>query len=189
MNIAHKLTAPDEQAWIAACLAGDRNAFRPLVERYQAAVFRIAWRLLADRTSAEDVTQDTFVKAYAALARFDGKRAFSTWLYRIAVNTCLDRRRRKQEQLDGELDGTTAPAGSQRLEREEVERAVQACLQRLAPDYRVAVVLKDIEGMDYEAMAEVLGDTVTALKIRVVRGRAKLATILRKLYPDLVPPV
>lgn len=180
---------PLEQTWIAACLEGDKNAFRPLVERYQGALFRIAWRILGDRAAAHDVAQEAFLRAYQALGRYDPARPFGSWLYRIAVNLSIDRRRRSREVAYAELDPPHLHDPTEPIEAAETQRAVQAALQRLPDNYRVVLILKDIEGLDYESIAQVLGDSIPALKIRVVRGRARLAQLMRKLYPELLPAV
>jgi RNA polymerase sigma-70 factor, ECF subfamily len=178
-----------ERTWITACLGGDKEAFRHLVTRYQGPLYRIAWRILGERTAAHDVAQETFLKAYQALDRYDPSRPFSSWLYRICVNVSIDRRRRSREVAIAELDPPHLHDPTASIESAEAQRAVQACLQRLPDNYRVVLVLKDIEGLDYESITQVLGDSIPALKIRVVRGRARLAQLIRKLYPELLPAV
>jgi RNA polymerase sigma-70 factor, ECF subfamily len=180
--------ARDQDA-VRRTLGGEREAFRLIVERYQAPLVRFGWRMLGDRAAAEDVAQETFVKAYRALARYDVTRSFSTWIYRIAVNTCLDRKRRSREQADDALEVPVAPEHGKALEQAATARAVQEALVRLPEEYRVALVLKDVEELDYDAMSQVLGESVSALKIRVIRARQKIAKILRKLHPELVSHV
>jgi RNA polymerase sigma-70 factor (ECF subfamily) len=176
-----------ETTWIRACLAGDVDAYQPLVERYQGRIFNFCARMLGDRAEAEDLTQETFLRAYKALGRFDLGSPFVTWLYRIAANACVDRRRKKKPVLlDQELEVAVDATAIATIEARTLERAVQRALLELKAEHRTAVVLRDIEGLSYEEMTGVLGGTIGALKIRVVRARAKLAKIMRQLYPGIV---
>lgn len=179
----------EEKRWVERCRAGDREAFRPLVERYHARVFRLTLRIAGERAAAQDLTQEAFLKAYAALTRYDAARPFSSWLFRIAVNLCIDRRRRSREVATPELEPPHLVDPTDALAQDETRRAVQAALGRLSEKYRVVLILKDVEGMDYQSIAEVLGDSVPALKIRVLRGREQLAKHLRKMYPQLLADV
>ena len=133
--------------------------------------------------------QEALVKAYRSLSSYDTARPFSTWLYRVCVNTCIDRKRRVRDLPTDEPIILVDASQGARLEREDVTRAVQHALTRLDETYRVALVLKDVEDLDYETMSEILGESVPALKIRVIRARQRLAKVLRKLHPELVPPV
>lgn len=189
MARAAKPADDQETAWVVDCRRGNREAFRPLVERYQQIVFRLTLRMLADRGEAQDAAQDTFLKAYASLRRYDTARPFSTWLYRIAVNTCIDRRRQRRDVAVADLEPPVLDDGAVTIERREIRDAVHAALMRLPESYRVVLILKDIEGLDYQSIAQVLGGSVPALKIRVVRGRVKLAQQIRKMYPELAPSV
>ncbi|MBI5509763.1 MAG: sigma-70 family RNA polymerase sigma factor [Deltaproteobacteria bacterium] len=176
----------DESMCLEACRQGDRDAFRTIVVRYQPKLYAIALRMLGDRHEAEDVVQEALTKAYVALHRYDPSRPFSTWLYRIAVNACVDRsRKRRREVAVPDLEPATTPIGSDRLEQAEIIRAVEHALGALPPDYRAVLVLRDIEGLSYAEIAQILSGSIAALKIRVVRGRAMLAAVLKKLYPDL----
>jgi len=186
--MAQSATPPDpqESAWVRACLAGERDAFRPLVERHHGGVLRVAARILGDRIEAQDVAQESFLKAYSALHRYDLERPFVTWLYRIAVNTCLDRRRRRRDVAMPDLEPADGAASADSsLAQHERQVALQRALARLPDDYRTILVLKDIEGLDYESIALILGGSLPALKIRVVRARSKLAVLFKKMYPEL----
>jgi len=175
---------PQETACVCACLEGATDNFRFLLERHQGAVYRIAWRMTNHAGDAEEIAQESFLKAYKALHRYDGKHAFSTWLYRIVVNTCLDRLRRTRREIvqDQELsadDELTTP-----YEQQERAECVQNALARLPEAYRMILILKDVEELDYETIAETLRENIPALKIRVLRGREKLREKLEKMYPD-----
>jgi RNA polymerase sigma-70 factor, ECF subfamily len=179
---------PRESDWVAGCLRGDLSKFQLIVERHQGRIFSIALRMLRSRVEAEDVAQDTFLRAYASLSRYDAARPLGTWLCRIAVNACVDRLRKKREALSAEpLDPPTPATALEDLQRSETGAALQRALMELPVDYRTVLVLKDIEDLDYESIAAILGGSIGALKIRVVRARAKLAELLRVSAPDLVP--
>jgi RNA polymerase sigma-70 factor (ECF subfamily) len=181
---------PDDTSWVEACRGGDRNAFRVAVERYQQRAYRVALRLLGDPAAAQDAAQESLFKAYRALDRYDTSRPFLTWLLRIVVNTSLDAVRRRREHPSSELDeleGNSTADGA--LAATQTREAVNRALARLPEEYRTALVLKDVEGLDYETISEIVGDSVAALKIRVIRGRAKLADRIEKMYPGLLTDV
>jgi RNA polymerase sigma-70 factor (ECF subfamily) len=176
----------EEQILINRCVAGDAEAFRPLVQRYQRVAFSVALRMLGTRADAEDVAQQAFVDAFNALDRFHGdgrEHAFSTWLLRIVVNRSKDvlkSKKRTEEPLDREVRGEDAAfaydpsnpeanvAGGERRQR------LEAALLSVPPKYREVLILKDIEELSYEEIRGILQLPVTTLKIRVVRARAML---------------
>jgi RNA polymerase sigma-70 factor (ECF subfamily) len=185
--------ADEEQAFIDRCLVGDPESFRPLVQRYQRIAFSVALRMLGSRADAEDVAQQAFADAYAALDRFHGDgrpNAFSTWLLRIVVNRSKDvlkSKKRTESPLDADvapeqaifahqLGGPEALLG-QAQERQLLERA----LAKVPPKYREVLVLKDIEDLSYEEIRAILRLPITTLKIRVVRARAMMRSKLAGL--------
>jgi len=173
----------EEQTIIARCLAGDADAFRPLVQRYQRLVFSVALRMLGGRAEAEDVAQQAFVDAFDALERFraEGRaHAFSTWLVRIAVNRAKDvlkSKRWSEEPLDREVGGGEAsfahdpPTPEAHALREEQVRRLERALQRVPIKYREVLILKDVEELPYDEIHAILRLPITTLKIRVVRAR------------------
>ena len=184
---AAEAPAPDpEEALIARCLAGEPDAFRPLVQRYQRVVFSVAFRMLGSRADAEDVAQQAFVDSFSALDRFrsDGRHnAFSTWIIRIAVNRCKDvlkSKKRTEEPLDAEVGAgdamfahdTRDPEAN--LSQVRQRKALEAALLRVPAKYRQVLVLKDVEELSYEEIRAILGLPITTLKIRVVRARGML---------------
>ena len=183
----------EEQALIARCLAGEADAFRPLVQRYQRLVFSVALRMLGGRAEAEDVAQQAFVDAFDALDRFRGDdrpHAFSTWLVRIAVNRAKDvikSKRWSEEPLDHEIgageasfahDPSTPEAHAL---REEQVRRLERALLRVPIKYREVLILKDVEELPYDKIHAILRLPITTLKIRVVRGRAMMQKALDQL--------
>jgi RNA polymerase sigma-70 factor, ECF subfamily len=182
----------EEDALIARCLAGDNEAFRPLVQRHQRVVFSVAYRMLGTRADAEDVAQQAFVDAYAALDRFcsEGRRnAFSTWVIRIAVNRCKDvlkSKKRTEEPLSADVAAREAMFAHDvrdpetQLAQARARSGLEKALLQVPAKYREVLVLKDIEEMSYEEIHAILGLPVTTLKIRVVRARAMLRTLLEE---------
>jgi RNA polymerase sigma factor, sigma-70 family len=186
---------PDqEQVLINRCLAGDAEAFRPLVQRYQRVTFSVALRMLGSRADAEDVAQQAFADAHAALDRFhnDGrKRAFYTWLLRIAINRAKDVLKSKkwsEEPLLADAEGGEAmfahDPGSPEAHAGQAEdrRRLQAALLTLPPKYREVLVLKDVEGLAYEEIRPILRLSIPALKIRVLRARARMQAALEEVH-------
>jgi RNA polymerase sigma-70 factor (ECF subfamily) len=175
---------------IAQCLAGDRKAYGVLVERYKDLVHDLVYRIVGDAGRAEDIAQDAFVKAYLSLSGFRGESRFSTWLCRIAMNRCKDTLRRSRREIlmpggpDGEphlpesADEEETPAGA--LERREREAVLHRALLRLPMKYREAVVLRHIEGMDFEEIGSLLGIAAGAAKVRTFRGREMLRRLLER---------
>lgn len=188
---------PDsDAALVERVLDNDLAAFEQLVSRYQNKITGYAARMLNDSTEAEDVAQETFIKAYRSLASFRGESSFSTWLYRIATNLCIDRVRKikrspkpaysldepfdKEEDKGGrELpDMTYEPSLS--IEREEVRRQVRETVAEMPEKLRAVIVMCDIQGMSYENIAQVLGVPLGTVKSRLFHARADLA---RRLKP------
>jgi RNA polymerase sigma-70 factor (ECF subfamily) len=184
----------EEQVLINRCLAGDGEAFRPLVQRYQRVTFSVALRMLGSRADAEDVAQQAFADAYAALDRFHGdgrKRAFYTWLLRIAINRAKDVLKSKkwtEQPLSADAEGGEAmfahDPGSPEAHAGQAEdrRRLQAALLTLPPKYREVLVLKDVEGLAYEEIRPILRLSIPALKIRVIRARARMRAALEEAH-------
>jgi len=157
---------------------GEDLTFERLYEMYRGRVFGTAYRMLSNRADAEDVTQDVFVKVFKKIKSFRGDSAVSTWIYRIAVNACLDfRRRRRLRQAVSLDDGMEV--GSTPLS---VTRLIESALPRMAEGYRRVFVLHDIQGLKHEEIGKILGITDGASKSQLHRARAFLR---RELSPYL----
>ena len=166
----------DDAFLLAAAQDGDVDAFEALVRRHQAAVFRVALRMLGSRADAQDATQETFVRAWRALPAFRRQSAVSTWLYRIVTRRCLDliTSRRLTAGLD-ELDFASDSDPVQATEERERLRAVTRAIAALPGEQRAALVLREFEGLAYQEVADVLGTSLAAVKGRI--HRARLAVI------------
>jgi RNA polymerase sigma-70 factor (ECF subfamily) len=167
---------------------GDREAFGLLVRRYQDRIYNTTLRLLGDPDDAAEVAQEAFLRAYENIGGFKGKSAFSTWLYRIAINCAFSRRRKRQVAKEVTLkDSVSAPgnphfsAPSSPLEKRERNRLVQEALAALPANLRAVVVLRDLEGLNYEAVGRVLKVSQGTVKSRLHRAR----TILREKLKGL----
>ena len=189
MPIEHRGSS-DEAKLIARSLAQDPDAFGQLVERYATVIVNLAYRMVGDRTEAEDLAQDTFVAAFKALPTFRAESKFSTWLYRIAANKCKDWLRAKRpgqgaQDIDVEdvfNDRVVEERTPERLlSQQQVAAQLDRAIQRLPPLYREAFVLKHVEGLSYEEMQEILGVNTDTLKMRVYKGRLQLSRELAEL--------
>ncbi|WP_374584000.1 RNA polymerase sigma factor RpoE [Pseudoduganella sp.] len=184
---------PDREL-VERARAGERAAFDQLVARYQRRLLRLVLRLLRDQAEAEDVVQETFLKAYRALPRFRGEAAFYTWLYRIAVNGARNAilRRRQRSGPQG-IAPSQAPAPppeigtpESMLLSKQVMRAIDAALEALPLELRTAIVLREIEGLSYEEIAQIMECPLGTVRSRIFRAREAIA---RRLRPLLDLPV
>jgi len=177
-----------ENTWIQQAREGDRSAFSRLVEAYQNPVYNLAYRMLGNSTEAEDAAQETFIRAYTRLHTYDPQRKFSSWLLAIASHYCVDvlRRRRINYLSIDELPPMTElsmPASMQPEQvvvRDQNKSAVQQLLDVLSPAYRTPVILRYWYDMSYAEIAETMGVTVSTIKTRLHRARARLATAARE---------
>lgn len=173
---------PRDADLVAQILSGDSEAYRPLVQRYQEPLFRYAMGMVGNADAASDLVQDAMIKAYGSLAHCRAPDQFGAWLSRILRNKCLDYlkdRRRSVVPLHtvAEMDAGAAPADL-RLEREEVRNAVFQALAVLPDEQREAFLLKHVEERSYEEMTEIVGASISALKMRVKRAREALQVML-----------
>lgn len=174
---------------------GDKRAFELLVLKYQRKIMRLLSRLIHDPAEAEDVAQDAFIKAYRAIPQFRGESAFYTWLYRIAVNTAKNhlvaRRRRpsgsaQHENDDGEtfdetdnLSDINTPEAA--FASREIADTVNRAIEALPEELRTAIVLREIEGLSYEEIAQSMGCPIGTVRSRIFRAREAIASRLRPI--------
>jgi len=172
---------------IEACQQGDRAAFQILFETYKDKVFSIAvYSSGGDRALADDVTQQIFLKLFTAIRQFRGDSEFTTWLYRLVVNACLDERRRRRRLLPWESTVPMSnPSDRKPQERQyarlEISEAVRKAIGELKPKFRLPILLKYIEGLSYEEIAEVMGCSKGTVASRLNRGHSQLAKRLSHL--------
>ena len=185
---------PTDPELVRAALGGSELAFRALVERYQRGVLSLVGRIVGNREDAEDVAQESFVKAFTRLDTFDSTYKFSNWLFKIAHNTALDALRRRrgapvplEPHADSEdedpvagLADSRAPAPDEAAAMAEFRRDVEAALGRLRPEYRAVIALRHLEGRAYEDIAEILGLPLGTVKTFLFRARRELAQLLEQ---------
>jgi RNA polymerase sigma-70 factor (ECF subfamily) len=190
----------DETGLIQAARQGDLDAFNRLVLQYQDLVYNQALRMLSDEEPAADAAQDAFISAYRNLATYRGG-SFRAWLLRIVSNLCYDELRRRKrrpttplepqddagEEIESPrwaIDPSELP--EDRLERAELERAIQHCLDELPDDFRQVVVLVDVQGLDYAEAAQAMGKPLGTVKSRLARARFRLRDCLVGFW-ELLP--
>ncbi|MFI6869475.1 RNA polymerase sigma factor [Nocardia sp. NPDC050406] len=162
---------------------GDVRAYEQLVIRYQGRMFRLADRMLSDRTEAEDVVQDAFLTAWRRLAQLRDDAAFAGWLYRMTTNRCLNVLRHRQPATDIDPDTTESPRTDTRPDHavavhSQLE-ALRAALDELTPEQRACWLLREVHGRSYEEIGEIVGANVTAVRGRIARARAQLAEVMK----------
>ncbi len=195
-STSHARTPPalgqtSDAALVCRVQAGEAAAFSQLVERYADRVFNTCLRMSRCHADAEDLTQAAFLRAFQAIGRFEARSGFYTWLFRIAVNVVLSSRRRLRLERDraaGSDDANESaaertiehgPGPAEVAQRHEWSERVAEALARVDEEFRMAVVLKDVEDLDYAQIAEILDVPVGTVKSRVFRGRKMLRDLLR----------
>ncbi|USD20311.1 RNA polymerase sigma factor RpoE [Microbulbifer variabilis] len=180
---AHQASTSDREL-VERVQKGDKRAFDLLVLKYQHKIVAVVSRFIKDHSEVQDVTQEAFIKAYRALANFRGDSAFYTWMYRIAINTAknhLVSRSRRPPSSDVDLEDAEFYSGADLLRdnetpenqmfRDQLESAVHRAIRALPEDLRSAVTLRELEGLSYEEIAEVMGCPVGTVRSRIFRAR------------------
>ncbi|HKW18615.1 MAG TPA: sigma-70 family RNA polymerase sigma factor [Terriglobales bacterium] len=198
-----------EDAQVAAllvrrCVAGDAAAWEEIVQRYHRRIYNICYRFAGKTDDAQDLTQEVFIRMYRTLNTYDlTKGAFTTWMTTMTRNLLVDHfRKTKQERMTDSLDATPsdhedamplgdripdeAPAPDSGVQSRETREVVHAALQKLSPELREAVILRDLQDMDYREIAAVLRVPEGTVKSRINRGRAELARLLQRTYRQVM---
>jgi len=191
----------DESALIAQSKKGDLDAFNCLVLSYQDQAYNLALRMLGDQPSAEDVVQDSFIKAYKKLHAFRGG-SFRAWILRITTNNCLDVLRRQkrtptlplnpinedsvEEQESPYWLADDSPSAEEKVIQKELGDVIQRCLQQLPEDFRAVVVLVDVQGLNYQEAAKVVKSPLGTIRSRLARARQRLQKCLQRVW-ELLP--
>lgn len=172
---------------------GDRNSLSELMVRYERKTYNLAYRLMGNHADASDAAQEALVRVCLRLQNFRGDSAFSTWLFRVVTNTCLDELRRRGRLRHASLDdGLPVEEGAvprqspdetegpvEYAERQEIQAAVKRAINRLPDEYRVVVVMRDLQGLSYHEIATILGTTLGTIKSRLHRARQALRAIIK----------
>ncbi|MEI3523671.1 MAG: sigma-70 family RNA polymerase sigma factor [Anaerotignum sp.] len=190
-----KNDAVESNALVSRAKNGDMQAFGPAALQHEKIVFNIVLRMMGPGEDVKDLSQEVFLKVYRNLSKFDEKSAFSTWIYRIAVNTCIDEmRRRKGKQtysLEAEIEDTERQLSKAvcryrrntggKPNRKEGQSEVLRALETLSPEHKTAIVLRDIRGFSYEEIAEMTDTALGTVKSRISRARIQLKEEILKI--------
>jgi RNA polymerase sigma factor (sigma-70 family) len=184
----------DDQYYIRMVRDGDTNAFAALVDRYKDMVFTLSLKMLKNREEAEEMSQDTFVKIYKSLGKFNAESKFSTWMYKVAFNTCLDRlkKNKRSQPFTGLNEFTDQEAISlinvlDSIEERERKQMIQHCLQGLPGEDNFLLTLYYFEEHSVDEIAKIIGINPSNVKIRLYRSRKKLAVLLKdRLEPEIL---
>ncbi len=177
-----------EQSWIASARNGDEAAFGELVQKYQKRVYALTVRMCPTPELAEEAAQEAFLSAWQGLPFFRGDAAFSTWLYRLASNACVDllrkERRHQGTSLDDDAVGAeipdTKPTPEEAAETKELRAQIEAGLRQLSPEHRAVLILREIQQLNYEEIADALSLDLGTVKSRISRGRRQLRDFLKE---------
>lgn len=191
------MSADEDRQLVARVQKGDKRAFDLLVMKYQSRILALAVRFVQDSHEAQDIAQEAFIKAYRALGNFRGESAFYTWLYRIAINTAknylVSRNRRppangvdaeEAEFLDEAQSLRNVDTPEHLLLRDEIDKTVQDSISKLPEDLRVALTLREYEGLSYEDIAEVMQCPVGTVRSRIFRAREAVDKALQPLLDE-----
>ena len=193
------MTDKQEQNWIDAARGGDQEAFAQLVQLYEKRVYALTLRMCKNPADAEEAAQEAFLAAWQGLAFFRGESSFSTWLYRLASNACVDLLRREgrrqsaagpslnDEEVQLEVPDT-APSPQEQAERSELRQQIEAGLQALTPDHRQVLLLREMHQLSYDEIAQTLDVDVGTVKSRINRGRKQLRNFLLRSGNFSPPP-
>ena len=189
------MTDLKERSLIQKAKQGDMRAFEELILKHEKIVYNLALRMMNHSEDAQDIAQEVFLKAYRSLSNFDERSAFSTWLYRITHNTCIDEMRKRKgkqtysleeelESEEGTMQRQIADAGDtpeESLLRAEQKSEILQALDRLSEEHKAAILLRDVKGLSYEEIAEILELSLGTVKSRISRARNQLKTEILKI--------
>jgi RNA polymerase sigma-70 factor (ECF subfamily) len=187
----------EDMTLVQEVLAGNQASFQLLVERYEGKLFALARRYTRSMVEVEDLVQDTFLKAFSRLDSFQHQSSFYTWIYRIATNTILDFLKRRgrspiqavedpEAAFDSPQASVARPDGN--LEREEISSITYAVLDSMPEIFRTVLVMRELESMAYQEIADVLEISIGTVESRIFRARARFKQRLLQLYPDFALP-
>lgn len=185
---------------VARCQAGDTRAFNELVTRYRGKIYAMIYNMVRNEQDAWDLAQDGFLKAWKSIARFRGQSSFYTWLYRIAMNVTIDWLRKKQVESGTEFDDSiglnniepgaaTAPKAEalphQKLEQDEIRNRINAAIEKLSPEHRAVILMREMDGLQYDEIAAALDCSIGTVMSRLFYARKKLQGMLKDVYENI----
>lgn len=179
-----------EDSLILNAKSGNKNALEQLIEKYAPVVFNLSYKLMRNYDDASDAAQEALVKVYSTINKFQGKSSFSTWIYRITYNTCIDLQRKRQNNIVYGIDSAIKdpkPSPHAEILNNEKKENIQKAINDLPVKYRAAVVLRDIMGNSYDDISEILGCPAGTVKSRISRGREILREALSEYMEQITP--
>jgi RNA polymerase sigma-70 factor (ECF subfamily) len=194
------VAGPDDLELVARCQAGDASAFNELVTRYRSRAFAMIYNMVRNEQDAWDLAQDGFLKAWKSIGKFRGQSSFYTWLYRILMNVTIDSLRRKQIEGGTEFDdqvglqniapgAATVPKAemepARRLSDKEIRQRIDEAIAKLSPEHRLAIVMREIDGLEYTEIAEQMGCSLGTVMSRLFYARKKLQALLKDVYETI----
>jgi RNA polymerase sigma-70 factor (ECF subfamily) len=191
---------PDDSDLVTRCQRGDTAAFNELVTRYRGKAYAMIYNMVHNEQDAWDLAQDGFLKAWKSIGRFRGQSSFYTWLYRIMMNVTIDSLRRKQIGGETEFDDSialsnidpnssttprTAALPEDKIAGDEIRARIDAAVARLTPEHRAVILMREIDGMEYQEIADALDCSIGTVMSRLFYARKKMQTMLRDVYENL----
>ena len=187
---------PPDDELVTRCQAGDTGAFDELVTRHRGRVYAMIYNMVKSEADAWDLSQEAFIKAWKALPRFEARSSFYTWLYRIVHNVTYDWLRKRRVQAEGEFDDSlqhsadprakTVPfkeaRPDEKLEHREIQARIEEAIGGLSPAHRAVILLKEVDGRQYNEIAEIVGVSIGTVMSRLFYARKKLQTLLKDVY-------
>jgi len=200
MPLESEAPVPDDGELVTRCQRGDTAAFNELVTRYRGKIYAMIYNMVHNEQDAWDLAQDGFLKAWKSIGRFRGQSSFYTWLYRIMMNVTIDSLRRKQVGGETEFDDSiglrnidpaslTTPRAAlspnDKISGDEIRSRIDAAITRLTPDHRAVILMREIDGMEYQEIADSLGCSIGTVMSRLFYARKKMQTMLKDVYENL----
>lgn len=189
----------DDKTLVARCRAGDQDAYRQLVQRYQRKVYGVAFGMLHNAEDAMDVTQEAFIRVHRYLDRFKGTSSFFTWLYRITVNLCIDHLRKESKAQTVDYDDAishadqeadlqrpwsldTNPANA--MDRKELREVIEKALKSLSPNHRAVILMREVEGLSYKEMARAMKCSKGTIMSRLFHARRRMQAAIGEVMEE-----
>ena len=192
--------APNDRELVRRCQTGDSDAFNDLVTRYRNRVFTMIYGMVRNEQEAWDLAQESFLRVWRSIHRFNGQSSFYTWLYRVVTNVTIDALRRKGVHGEVEFDDqialgnvdpasrttpSAAPLPHSKLDQKEIRQRIDEAIDKLSPGQRAVIVMKELEDLSYNEIAEILDCSIGTVMSRLFYARKKLQTLLRDVYANL----
>src|SRR5438067_11269863 len=190
----------DDAELVTRCQRGDTQAFNELVVRYRGKVYAMIYNMVHSEQDAWDLAQDGFLKAWKSIERFRGQSSFYTWLYRIVMNVTIDWIRKKHIVGDAEFDETlglknvepgavTTPKADllphKKMEHAEIRERINAAIEKLSPEHRAVILMREMDGMEYQEIADALGCSIGTVMSRLFYARKKMQGLLKDVYENI----